>query len=166
MWEIEHIARTGEEGTGRVFKTADRIGRMFVEGFHLLGLFAIGFATVWAGAAAFWHMMQAGAASVEDLLLLFIYLEIGAMVGIYFKTNHMPVRFLVYVAITAMTRHLIGYVNTVKAPDMGLLIMAGSVLLLALSVLIIRFASSRFPMHRPAGSAAGKQASQQTELDD
>ncbi len=35
---------------------------------------------------------------------LFIYLELGAMVGIYFKTNHMPVRFLIYIAITALTR--------------------------------------------------------------
>ena len=29
-------------------------------------------------------------ASIDDILLLFIYLELGAMVGIYFKTNHMP----------------------------------------------------------------------------
>ena len=43
-------------------------------------------------------------ASIDDILLLFIYLELGAMVGIYFKTNHMPVRFLIYVAITALTR--------------------------------------------------------------
>jgi len=25
------------------------------------------------------------------------------MVGIYFKTNHMPVRFLIYVGMTALT---------------------------------------------------------------
>jgi hypothetical protein len=30
------------------------------------------------------------------------------MVGIYFKTNHMPVRFLVYVGITAFTRLRVG----------------------------------------------------------
>lgn len=40
-------------------------------------------------------------ATIDDILLLFIYLELGAMVGIYFKTNHMPVRFLIYIAITA-----------------------------------------------------------------
>ena len=70
-------------------------------------LFAIGAATVWAAASAFVAMVAKGHASLEDLLLLFIYLEIGSMVGIYFKTNHMPVRFLIYVGITALTRHLI-----------------------------------------------------------
>ena len=49
--------------------------------------------------------------TIEDLLLLFIYLEIGSMVGIYFRTNHMPVRFLLYVGITALTRHMIGVVQ-------------------------------------------------------
>ena len=51
------------------------------------------------------------AINIVVMLLLFIYLEVGAMVGIYFKTNHMPVRFLIYVAITALTRHLVGFVN-------------------------------------------------------
>jgi phosphate starvation-inducible membrane PsiE len=32
-------------------------------------------------------MGAAGLASISDILLLFIYLELGAMVGIYFKTN-------------------------------------------------------------------------------
>lgn len=50
-------------------------------------------------------------ASIDDILLLFIYLELGAMVGIYFKTNHMPVRFLIYIAITALTR-LSEYIQT------------------------------------------------------
>ena len=30
--------------------------------------------------------------------------EIGAMVGIYFKTTHLPVRYLIYIAITALGR--------------------------------------------------------------
>ena len=132
----------------------------------MLGLFGIGAATVWSGGMAFFRMTQAGAASVEDLLLLFIYLEIGAMVGIYFKTNHMPVRFLVYVAITAMTRHLIGYVNTVHAPDMGLLIMSSSVLLLALSILVIRYGSSQYPMTRVRDPRNAASTSKQDGLSD
>ena len=56
-------------------------------------------------------MTQKNSASIEDILLLFIYLELGAVVGIYFKTNHMPVRFLIYVAITALTRMLLEYLN-------------------------------------------------------
>ncbi|WP_246207016.1 phosphate-starvation-inducible protein PsiE [Methylocystis heyeri] len=81
----------------RLRQTIDPIGYLLTEGFHLLGLFAIGAATVWAALKAFLEMSTKGHASIEDLLLLFIYLEIGSMVGIYFRTNHMPVRFLLYV---------------------------------------------------------------------
>jgi protein PsiE len=129
------------------------VGGFLVEAFHLVALFAIGVATVLAAGYAFVGVMGKGsAASVEDLLLLFIYLEIGAMVGIYFTTNHMPVRFLIYIAITALTRHLVGYVNTHHKPDMALVIMTGSILILALAVLALRYASSRFPS-KPERSA-------------
>ena len=123
----------------------DPIGYLLTEVFHLLGLFAIGAATVWAATKAFLEMSAKGHASIEDLLLLFIYLEIGSMVGIYFRTNHMPVRFLLYVGITALTRHMIGYVQTESLPDVGILILAGATLILSLAVLTIRYASARFP---------------------
>ena len=89
----------------------DPLGNLLAEGFHLVGLFAIGAATVWAAYTAFANMVSHGTARLDDLLLLFIYLEIGSMVGIYFRTNHMPVRFLIYVGITALTRHLIVFVQ-------------------------------------------------------
>jgi phosphate starvation-inducible membrane PsiE len=67
------------------------------------------------------------------------------MVGIYFRTNHLPVRFLLYVGITALTRHLIGFVQHEEAADLGVVILAGAILILALAVLVIRFTSNRFP---------------------
>lgn len=132
----------------------DTIGKTLVEGFHLLGLFAIGGATVWAGATAFTEMARKGGALIDDLLLLFIYLEIGAMVGIYFKTNHMPVRFLIYVAITALTRHLLGYVNVQHKPETDILITAGAIFVLAASVLVLRYASFWFPSEQPTSPEA------------
>ncbi|MBM3551482.1 MAG: phosphate-starvation-inducible protein PsiE [Alphaproteobacteria bacterium] len=129
----------------RMLDRIDPIGYLLTEIFHLLGLFAIGGATVWSAAKAFLEMTTKGHATIEDLLLLFIYLEIGSMVGIYFRTNHMPVRFLLYVGITALTRHMIGYVQTESVPDVGILILAGATLVLALAVLTIRYASARFP---------------------
>ena len=109
----------------RMRALADPVGRFMTDAFHLLGLFAIGGATVWAAGAAFYEMIQKGSPSVEDLLLLFIYLEIGSMVGIYFRTNHMPVRFLLYVGITALTRHMIGFVQEQSSADLGVLLLAG-----------------------------------------
>lgn len=115
----------------------DPLGYLVSDGFHVLGLFAILAATVFAGGQAFFRMAALGHASIEDLLLLFIYLEIGSMVGIYFRTNHMPVRFLLYVGITALTRHMIGYVQKDAPPDAGILILAGA-------VLVVRYASATY----------------------
>ena len=133
------------ETSRRLRKAIDPVGFLLSEGFHLIALFAIGAATVWAAFHAFLEMVRRGHASIEDLLLLFIYLEIGSMVGIYFRTNHMPVRFLLYVCITALTRHLIGYVQQDGAPGYAVLANAGAILILALAVLVIRYTSFNFP---------------------
>jgi phosphate starvation-inducible membrane PsiE len=121
------------------------IGNLCVSLFHRIALFGIGAATVWSAAVAFMGMMAKGSASIEDLLLLFIYLEIGAMVGIYFKTNHMPVRFLIYVAITAVTRLIIDLVNTKHEADLPILYMGLTILILALANAVVRYASFKFP---------------------
>ena len=129
----------------RMHAFADAVGKLLVDGFHYLGLFAIGGAIVWSAALAFLGMAANGHASIHDILLLFIYLELGAMVGIYFKTNHMPVRFLIYVAMTALTRLLIADMQAHDRPDMGIVIVAGAILLLALATLVIRYGSFKFP---------------------
>jgi phosphate starvation-inducible membrane PsiE len=126
-------------------RVAEVLGNLLVDMFHYLALFAIGAATVWAAFVAFAGMAIKGHASIDDILLLFIYLELGAMVGIYFKTNHMPVRFLIYVGITALTRLLISEVQAHVRPDMGIVVISAAILLLALATLVIRFGSSKFP---------------------
>ena len=67
------------------------------------------------------------------------------MVGIYFKTNHMPVRYLIYVAITGLTRMLIGHISIHHVPDAGVLYITGAVLILALTTLVLRYGSSKYP---------------------
>jgi len=132
---------------------ADTLGAVLVRGFHVLALFAIGATIVWAAAFEFFRMVAQGHATVEDILLLFIFLELGAMVGIYFTTNHMPVRFLIYVALTALTRLLISMVNlehvdlmdAILNPHWGLLLVTVGILLLAFAVLILRYGSYKYP---------------------
>ena len=123
----------------------NRFGGALVDGFHYLALFAIGGAIVWSALHAFFGMAARGQASIEDILLLIIYLELGAMVGIYFKTNHMPVRFLIYVGITALTRLLVGDIATHHKLDWGIVMVSGAILLLALANLVVRYGSTRFP---------------------
>ncbi|MCY1285709.1 hypothetical protein D9M69_287810 [compost metagenome] len=57
----------------------------------------------------------------------------------------MPVRFLIYVAITALTRLLISDVSHHNGPGMGVVYVSAAILLLALSILVVRYASSQFP---------------------
>jgi phosphate starvation-inducible membrane PsiE len=130
---------------------ADAVGTLLVDGFHFLALFAIGATTVWSAAAAFLSMLAKGHAELSDILLLFIYLEIGAMVGIYFKTTELPVRYLIYIAITALGRVLIEIVGAEHRTGGDLLIVAGAILVLSFAVLVLRFASRKDnPSERPS----------------
>lgn len=124
---------------------ADSVGNLFVESFHYLALFGIGAVTVYAGVSSFLGMLQQPKISVDDILLLFIYLELLAMTGIYFKTNHMPLRFLLYIGVTALIRLLISDVSHHNPPDMGIIYVCGGVLLLAISILVVRYSSSKYP---------------------
>ncbi len=136
----------------RTHDVSDAVGTLLVDAFHFLALFAIGGTIVWAAVFAFLGMVERASANIEDILLLFIYLELGAMVGIYFKTKRMPVRFLIYVAITALTRLLFGFVSVEHEADFRILIVSGAILLLAMAVLIVRYGSSRFPTGASATS--------------
>jgi phosphate starvation-inducible membrane PsiE len=125
---------------------ADVVGTILVKSFHLLALFAIGGATVWSAVHSFLDMVAAGRANVADILLLFIYLELGAMVGIYFQTNRLPVRFLIYVAITALTRLLIEVINKTHDANLTVIIITAAILLLTIAELILRYGSVKFPI--------------------
>lgn len=134
-----------ERADQRTNSIAHGIGSLLVDAFHNLALFAIGGTIVWSAVHAFMVMMAKGAASIDDILLLFIYLELGAMVGIYFKTNHMPVRFLIYVAMTALTRMMISDIQAHHNPEVKILYIPTAILVLALATLVVRYGSARFP---------------------
>ena len=123
----------------------DKFGNSMVALFHRIALFGIGAATIWAAGVTFVTIFMQAHASIGDLLLLFIYLEIGAMVGIYFETNHMPVRFLLYIAITALTRHMVDIMSHSPININEMIAVAVSTLLISFSVLIVRYTSARFP---------------------
>jgi phosphate starvation-inducible membrane PsiE len=115
----------------------DELGNLLIEAFHYLALFVIGASVVWSAVHSYIGMMSQGHATIGDILLLFIYLELGAMVGIYFKTNIMPVRCLIYVAITALARLVIADVQAHHEAGMGMLWVSAAILLLAISTRVI-----------------------------
>ena len=120
----------------------DRLGESLVDVFQLAALFVIGATIVWSAAHAYIAMMQAGGAKLDEILLLFIYLELGAIVGIYFKTDRLPVLFLLYVAITALTRYLA--VDSKELDVATIVAVTASILILTLAVLVLQIAASRF----------------------
>ena len=135
-----------ESKVKRIETFLDRFGNLAVESFHYLALFIIGCMVIWsAGHTVFEILTVKQFATIDDILLLFIYLELGAMVGIYFKTNHMPVRFLIYIAITALTRLLISDIQHTHKASMDQVIITGSILILAFAILVVRYASWTYP---------------------
>ena len=123
----------------------EKIGNYMVDGFLYLALFVIGGTIVWSAALTYMDMIEKGGAAIDDILLLFIFLELGAMVGIYFKTNRLPVQFLLYVAITVLTRSLASTLSVMEMSDQRLLAITGAILLLAVAVFVLRYASHKFP---------------------
>jgi protein PsiE len=125
----------------------DRLGNALVSAFQVIALFVIGATIIWSAAHDYLRMIRAGRAGLDDILLLFIYLELGTIVGIYFKTDRLPVLFLLYVAITALTRFL-----AIDVKDLSLesvLAVTGSIFVLTLAVLVVQIATSRFSTSTP-----------------
>jgi protein PsiE len=108
-----------------------------------VGLVVITLATLVAGVVEVGTMIDAGTVTLADLLLLFLYLEILAMVGVYFQSGQLPVRFPIYIAIVALSRYL---VLDMKSLDVWQMLgVTASILLLAAAVLVIRYGHARFP---------------------
>ncbi len=108
-----------------------------------VGLAVISLATVIAGSKDVLVMVAARTVTLTDLLLLFLYLEVLAMVGLYYKSGKLPVRFPIYIAIVALARYMV--LDMKDMNEVQLIGLAGAILMLALAVLAIRFGHARFP---------------------
>jgi protein PsiE len=106
-------------------------------------LLIIAFATTVAIVREVMSMVHSGQVTLADLLLMFLYLEVLAMVGIYFKTGKLPVRFPIYIAIVALARYLLIDVKDISNERMITLSLA--VLILGVAILVIRFGHSKYP---------------------
>lgn len=124
----------------------DKIGNVALDLFHYLALFLIGATVVWSAGYEYIGMIKRGYADLKDILLLFIYLELGVMTGIYFKTRRLPVQFLIFIAITALSRHLVIDVQHVSEPFHLYLLLgiSGSVVILSGALYMLSRASYHY----------------------
>lgn len=114
-----------------------------------LGLVIIAVATVIAGIQEVGVMIEHRSVQLADLLLLFIYLEVLTMVGLYMQSGQLPVRMPLYIGMVALARYL---VLDMKEMDVWRMVgVSASVLVLALAVLVVRYGHTRFPYGRGEG---------------
>jgi len=114
-----------------------------------IGLIFVAIATVIAFGVEVMTMVEHRIVTLADLLLLFIYLEVLAMVAIYLKSGKLPIRIPLYIAIVALARYMI---LDMKAMDSWrMLAVAGAALILAIAILVIRYGHVRYPYDPDSG---------------
>jgi protein PsiE len=114
-----------------------------IEMAELLGLLVIGIGTALAMGHLIWTMADSDGVTLTDMLLMFLYLEVFAMVGQYLKAGQLPVRFPLYIAIVSIARDVI--LRAGANTELHLVASAGAIVLIAVGVLLIRYGQSRYP---------------------
>jgi protein PsiE len=107
------------------------------------GLAVILMATLVAIGQEVYVMVAQREVLLKDILQLFIFLEIITMIGLYFSSGKLPIRYPIYIAMVAISRYIsIG----MKEMD-GWMIVALScaIFILALAVLVIRYGHVKMP---------------------
>ena len=118
-------------------------GQKALSFFEGIGLIVIAISTVIAMSFEIVSMFESMKVTLADLLLLFIYLEVLAMVGIYLKSGKLPVRMPLYIAIVAVARYMI--LDMKNLDTFRVLGLSGAVLILVLSILALRYGHTKFP---------------------
>jgi protein PsiE len=121
-----------------------------------IGLLVIAIATVFAMASETMTMVRAVQVTLTDLLLLFLYLEVLAMVGLYYNSGKLPVRFPLYIGMVALARYLI--LDMKAMDDWRMLAITASILMLTLAVFLIRLGHVRYPYSGDESSTELRQA--------
>lgn len=107
------------------------------------GLLIISIATLIAIGQEVYVMVMVQTVKLQDILLLFIYLEILTMVGLYFTSGKLPLRYPIYIAIVAITRYIT--IAMKELSDSTIISLSLAILILALAVLVIRYGHLRLP---------------------
>lgn len=92
--------------------------------------------TVAAAGLEIVSVVKTGRILLADLLLLFLYTEVLAMVGIFYVSRTVPRIYPVFIAITAVARLLL--LQSKEMEPAKILFEAGAILLLAIAIWVLR----------------------------
>src|SRR5260370_30294727 len=73
---------------------------------------------------------------LQDLLLMFLYVEVLAMVGAYYDSKQIPITLPIFIAITALAR--LSILQKDQEP-LNLIYEAGAVLILAMASVLVNY---------------------------
>lgn len=119
-------------------------------------LLVIALFTVIAMAQEVYAIVMSLSVALKDLLLMFIYVEVLAMVGVYYDSKKIPITLPLYIAITALARLVI--LQGKDQPPLNLLIESGAILILALSCLVITYRPNRMQSEKSNDASTAKPA--------
>lgn len=108
-----------------------------------IGLIIISMATLVAIGQEIYEMWSSLTVRLEDILMLFIYLEVLTMVGLYFSSGKLPLRYPIYIAIVAIARYII--IGMKEMDGYTIIALSVAILILAISVLAIRYGHVNLP---------------------
>mgnify|MGYP001461996742 FL=1 len=111
-----------------------------VKQIQLLTLIIILISTVIAIGSELYQMFKIQTVTLADLLLLFLYLEVLAMVRVFWESQSFQITLPLFIAITALSRFIILQGKSIN-PEI-LVYEAGAILLIALAILVLRFRNS------------------------
>ena len=111
-----------------------------VKQIQLIALIIILISTVIAFGIEIIQMFENKKISLADLILLFLYLEVLAMVRVFWESQTIQITLPLFIAITALSRFIILQGKSIN-PEV-LLYEAGAIVLIALAILILRFRNS------------------------
>ena len=111
-----------------------------VKQIQLIALVIILAATVIAFGIEIYQMIIVEKVTLADLLLLFLYLEVLAMVRVFWESQSIQITLPLFIAITALSRFIILQGKSIN-PEV-LLYEAGAIVLIAIAILVLRFRNS------------------------
>ena len=111
-----------------------------VKQIQLLALVIILIATIIAFGIEVYQMISIQKVTLADLLLLFLYLEVLAMVRVFWESQSIQITLPLFIAITDLSRFIILQGKSIN-PEV-LLYEAGAIVLIAIAILVLRFRNS------------------------
>jgi len=116
-----------ERAVEAVIKTLERLLLVVVVGMTLV-----------ASAAEVQAVIVTRTVDLGDILLMFLYAEVLAMVSVFYTGRGLPIVFPIFIAITALARLIV--LQGKEMDPANILIEAGAILLLAVAaVILLRF---------------------------